>query len=914
MKKNLLLFIILFFGGGSFFSYGQDRSFHTVSVEDGLSNNFIRKIYKDNRGFIWLGTLKGLDRFDGISFKSYIHSKDQEGNVFDLIETNTNSLWIATNNGLWELNFDNEKLTQTPFSGGKQFLCLNKDEDNRLLAGTTNGLYIVSGKDVQYISLSQQLPQGYTVIVQGIYPDANRTCWLATSQGLFFCDYSSGEPQIAHYSYDKINNFSSIQKDGPNIYIGTKGHGIIRFDILSKQFSRYIHIGNDLILFLSRDKNNHLWAGTDGRGLIKISTSRDMVLESFLHYNQDKNSIASNAVYSFLEDDQILWVGTYSTGLSYSINKTFKTYSYKNFSSQNLHVRSLYVRDKERFIGTRDGFVYINEDKEIIESFISGKTNSLHLSSNTIFNIFPYKGKFLLGTLQGLRVFNPEDLSIKPFHENPVFETGNFYDFTEDSNKNLWIASFKGVIRVSASGEVVQFTQENSGLINNTIHSIRKDNRNRIWIGTKSGVCYYDPAQDIFRKAEVLPSSIDICKITNIYTDRNADIWFCTETNGLYRINSDLTSCEHYTTDDFLPDNAVSSIMEDGLGYFWVATHKGLMRCTFADDKCHTYWLSDGLPGLMFNPGACYYDPENKRFWWGNEKGLIYCDIEDIRNRNTPPPVHIIRFYINGKEITTNTKHLPKAIDRTSEIRLSRFENSFGFDFVALNYLYPNDNTFETRLDGLDSEWNMLPKGETSVYYGDIPPGKYTFRIRLAGYPETEKNLTIIIKHSWTTLAWLIPTLLLCFVLFFFGYKFRQSILRQKRKVSGHKKEIRPEATGKDYSLQHQALLRLMEEKKPYLEPELKMSHLTAELKCSSKELSELFRDSIKQSFADFINSYRVHAFKERIKKGEHEKFTILALSEQCGFSSRSSFFRIFKKITGVTPLEYLKQVENGEQ
>jgi AraC-like DNA-binding protein len=348
--------------------------------------------------------------------------------------------------------------------------------------------------------------------------------------------------------------------------------------------------------------------------------------------------------------------------------------------------------------------------------------------------------------------------------------------------------------------------------------------------------------------------------------------------------------------------------MEDELGYFWVATHKGLIRCTFADNMNQAYGLSDGLPGLMFNPGACYYDSKTKQFWWGNEDGLVYCNIEDLKTNEKPPPIQIIRFYVNGKEITTTTAILPKAIEMTSKIKLRQFENSFGFDFVALNYRHPNDNNFETKLDGLDKDWQLLKKGNTSAYYGGISPGKYTFNVRLMGYPESEKSITITVQRNWKVVIWLIPTLLLFFLYIVLWKKSKNNPSRkttpQKERAVNNSIQI------KDHSIKYNELLHLMQEKKPYLDPELKMPYLTGVLKCSSKELSEIFRDHIKQSFADFVNGYRIKEFKEKIEKGEHEKYTIIALSERCGFSSRSSFFRIFKKLTGSTPLEYLKQIE----
>jgi ligand-binding sensor domain-containing protein/AraC-like DNA-binding protein len=898
----LLLLNVLFALNGQNNCY-----FRTVSVENGLSNNFIRKIYKDSHGFIWVGTLNGLERFDGISFRSYIKPSEQKGDVYDVIETDPEFLWVATGNGLWKLNHDNEQFVKVGMPDNCRVFCLYKDASNRLLAGTSGGLFILSDDLITPIPLVYE-SESYDATVRGICIDDTDKCWLATSAGLFFCNYSSGSVSIIRYSYSKANDFTAIQKTGPQIYLGTNGAGLVKFDILTQQFSDYINVGNNHILFVTGDNKDNLWVGADGGGLKKISISQNAVTESYTHNSQDLYSISSNAVYSFLEDtdNELLWIGTYSTGLSYRINKRFHTYAYHGFSTQNHHVRSLLVKDGKRLIGTRDGFIYIDEKTHTIKRFNAGEENDV-LKSNIITKIFPHGKNFLLGTLNGLCVFDPNRLSIKEFHHDPLFNSGGFYDFTRDE-RQLWMATFKGVIKVSPSGEYIRYSTDNSSLIENLVHSILSDSRGRIWVGTKKGVCYFDTASATFKTARILPSSIYNCKITHIYEDRNAGLWFCTETDGLYRVNRELTLYEHYTTNELLPDNAVTGIMEDEQGYFWIATHKGLARCTFTDNNRSFYWISDGLPGLMFNPGACYCEYENRRLWWGNENGLVFCNMEQV-NKNTPvaPPVHVTGFYVNGKRMQSAANLLSRA-NGGDGIRLSRFQNSFGFDFVALNYLYPNDNIFEVMLDGYDNDWVLLDKGCTSVYYGDIPPGKYTFRVRLLGYPESETHISIIVKQAWIAFIWIIPLSVLCFACIW-QWKRLQVFKRQKGVI---KRKIRQEASSsKDYSSQHQALLNLMKEKKPYLDPELKMSYLTAELKCTPKELSLIFKESIKQSFTDFINGYRVEEFKDKIKNHELKRYTIIALSEQCGFNSKSSFFRIFKKITGITPLEYMKQIKN---
>lgn len=912
MKKRGKLFLcILFLCHLSVFP-AQDAFFRTVTVENGLSNNFIRKIYKDNRGYIWLGTLNGLDRFDGLSFKSYINSQHPLGNVYDLLETSPDFLWVATDHGLWQLNYDDEQLYQNNLVGDVRVLCLAKGFDDQILVGTSQGLFVLSGKTSRLILPDESQPDKAN-IVWDIYADNSQSCWLATSSGLYHCNYANESPQITRYQRAESQTFWSVVAIGPNLFLGTHGDGLIKFDIRSGLFTKYMEteIGNDNILYLSSDENDHLWVGTDGSGLKKIFVSGNTVAASYTHRPQDPFSIGSNAVYAFLKDQDMLWIGSFSSGLSYSIKKVFHTYSYGAFSTRDNHIRSFALRRHEKFLGTRDGFIYINEDKQIVGTYQEKQPGCEFLYSNTILSVFPFEGKYLLGTIKGLSVFDPENLSISKFHSDPIFKTASFYSFTTDRNKHLWMATFNGVICFTPStGQITQYTSANSALNQNIVHSIKADSTGRIWIGTSTGICFYDPATDAIQSVPVLPATVNSCRITCIYEDRSANIWFCTENDGLYSVNSKLTQYEHYSTDNHLPDKSVSSIMEDDLGFFWVATHKGLVRCTFADNRCHTFWLSDGLPGLMFNPGACYFDRQGNRLWWGNENGLVYGNLKDIHTENSVPPVQLTHFYVNGKDVSSITAFLPKAIDRSTKISLSGSQNSIGFDFIALNYIYPNDNVFETQLDGYEDNWTLLSKGKTAIQYSDLRPGKYVFRVRLTGYPESEKNIEIIVKRSWASLFWLIPLVILL-VGWWWSWK-KVKVLIRKQKPDNEQKALKKESPVKEHHLKdsqskQQALLQLMKEKKPYLDPELKISYLATALKCTPAELSQIINTLDQQGFSDFVNTYRVEEFKQKIVNREHKKYTILALSEQCGFSSRSSFFRIFKKIVGVTPTEYLK-------
>jgi AraC-like DNA-binding protein len=103
-----------------------------------------------------------------------------------------------------------------------------------------------------------------------------------------------------------------------------------------------------------------------------------------------------------------------------------------------------------------------------------------------------------------------------------------------------------------------------------------------------------------------------------------------------------------------------------------------------------------------------------------------------------------------------------------------------------------------------------------------------------------------------------------------------------------------------------------MEREQPYLNPKLKLADASAAIKYPQAKISQVLNQNLKTNFTDFINKYRVNEFKKRAQSDSNHQYTLTALSEMCGFNSRSSFFHVFKKITDQTPLEFLKESKIG--
>jgi AraC-like DNA-binding protein len=221
-------------------------------------------------------------------------------------------------------------------------------------------------------------------------------------------------------------------------------------------------------------------------------------------------------------------------------------------------------------------------------------------------------------------------------------------------------------------------------------------------------------------------------------------------------------------------------------------------------------------------------------------------------------------------------------------------------------------------LEGKDLTWKRLI-GQNLIHFTDLKPGNYVLHIRNAGSLESENTITIIKKRPYSLYLWLGASLLIILTgIYFYRVQFiklsslKNLIIDNSKKKSDNKQEKEKYKNSRleeeeSVSIRN-AIVKYMEEEQPYLNPKLKLADLSAAIKCPQTKVSQVLNQNLEISFADFVNKYRVEEFKKLAQSNIISQYTLTALSEKCGFNSRSSFFHVFKKITGQTPFEYLKE------
>lgn len=926
--KNILRYILTAFLLFTCISiHARSYTFRGLSVTDGLSDLVVNALYKDSIGFVWVGTGNSLERFDGIHLKHYLipgaNEKLKRVNV--IAELGNNEIWMGNGTGLWRVNKEMDTLEQiagVTINVGVRSLLYDKKET--LYIGSEAGLFIYKNGNIERVMIDPNVLSVANTIT-GMILQENGLLWMSTGSGLCALRLSDKKIIPYHYVIDEkhICSYNNIARVGDKLYLGTMGQGIICFDMNSCQFSRFVDVGCNVISSLSSDGKDLLYVSTDGNGVHFISTTKKEIVRSFRHEANKDESLRSNSVYSLLVDrDGLIWMGFYQLGLDYTMYQSglFTTYTFPPyFDSKDMPVRTIASNEQEKLIGSRDGLFYIDEKKHRFKSF-----KSPQLRSSMVMCSYAFRGKYYIGTYGGgMYVFDPVTLSIHDFDssESIPFEKGQIFCVKSDDKDNLWIGTSAGLFCYKDGQQLRHYTSANSKLPDGNVYEIYFDSTHKGWICTENGMCIWDPSSSSL-KIDVFPEGfIHKEKIRVVYEDSNHDLYFFPDKGTMFVSDLTMNRFRRLQPNTLLEGKDGMFIIEDAEKWLWIGTSNGLYRY----DKKETfipYNFVDGIPSSIFTYCPPVIDSKGM-IWMGNSKGLIYVDSKQDNKIKHRYPVAITDIYVNGKLVLhpvvgkNNSKY---------EVSLDASQKNITIGFSGFTYTDPTYMSYEYRLEGEDEDWQTLV-GKSDVTYYDLPSGNYYFKVRRAGNPDSEVVLSVKIASPisiWSLICIVIAILTGGYAYYFQKKKVKADekeevvVAANETKEVEKMKEILPlaEVKYKTNKVSAEECKRLTEKlevvirkEKLYTNPDLKIADLASAIGTSAHTLSYLFNQYLNRNYYDYINDYRIAQFKHLVNKDEYAKYTLSAMAELCGFSSRASFFRYFKKATGITPNEYIKSI-----
>ncbi|RMG57427.1 MAG: hybrid sensor histidine kinase/response regulator [Bacteroidetes bacterium] len=792
--------------GGAVWGQAPARFFNPryFTTDEGLSQNEVTCILQDRRGFLWVGTRGGLNRFDGHTFKVF---QNQVGDANSLINNSIESLfedsqgriWIGTkSNGLSCYYPDRDHFqhfqagsTAGPSISGNRVIALAEGPDGAIWVGTwQHGLSIIrpEGDSIQH--------RMGGIRVEDILPGPDGSIWLATDRGLY---HSDGKGQaITHIQGPEgPQTCVSLLADSlhQKLYLGTWSQGIIEYDLLSGRFQSLSTQGSETprnAYHLFRDQQGRIWVGTWGQGLFQLSADR----RSWKHFSLSPRGLdAEQDLYrdvlcTFQDRSGVLWLGTNGGGLC-RIDEAAAQFGQVEWQEQDGHLpqEPIWAVHEDTqgtlWVGLRgQNVLYYSHDegntfqamalsplslraplrgrKPGVRTMMTDRQGRLWIGTNqTLARVIPTSGGYRLLPVLLQRA---EDTTSRPADRVSVL--------AQSSDGTFWVGSQQdGLQRSLGPGDPetqsfvhYQMAQTHGALRSNRISAICEDQAGKVWIGTYSGLHRYRPETDdfeVYQKQSQDPRSLSSDIILCLHADRQGRLWVGTP-NGLNRAdrqaNGEVTfHC--FQEKDGLPSNYIHAILEDGAGMLWVSTNRGISRFDPESHTVESYDVNDGLQSNSFMEGVACRDAQG-RLYFGGIYGLNFFHPDSIESRAYAPPVAItgLRVFNQAVQVGDTLESgivLSRAIEYTEAITLDYAENVLTLEFAALDFHAPERIAYRYQLEGLEKDWNVVSQ-QRSVTYTHLRPGTYTFRVSAANphgeWQAQEAQLQItVLPPFWAT-------------------------------------------------------------------------------------------------------------------------------------------------------------------
>jgi len=851
LKYLLISFALIFSGlANKLAAQKNDIQFDRISLLDGLSQSTVYSIWQDNAGFMWFGTLDGLNKFDGYNITVYRNSHTDLSSISDnsitvIFEDSRKNLWIGTRSeGLCLYNRKKDNFTVFKSDTKNQNSLVNnkvtsiiEDVFGNLWIGTEGGvsqmIFDDKGK-FTFKSYSTQTKKNGTLPLDEITTvesDHYGNIFFGTKQGIIFLQSSEIGKEVMKFAlinspaengFWKNNFITSIETAKNNIiWIGTRNglHFASLDDFISKpaatvQFTSFYHtlgstisISDNYINIIKQEKNGDVWIGTKFGGL-NLITLKEIEAQTF-HFSNHRNdptnpySLSIDNIISIYQDNaNTLWFGTSLGGIS-KWNKAvagFTLYRHKPFDSNSINnsqVRTIY-QDKDGifWIGTVDGGLNRWDSKtNSFTYYVHNEDNANSLSDNHVRCILEdSKGRFWIGTDGGgLNLFDRKKGSFKHFKyqaDKPNSLSNNsIWKIYEDRKGQLWIATFGGGLN-KFEPETESFTafktepNSKTNISDNLVTTILEDKKNRLWVGTYGGGLNLmnrdNNTFEAFKYAEKDSFSIGNNRIYSIFEDIDGVIWIGTKGN-LDRYDELRRRFIRFNEKNGFPNNVMMGILEDKDGNLWISTNGGLTKFNKKTFTTRNYDIRDGLQSNEFLVGS-FFKAKDGMMLFGGINGFNTFYPDNIVDNPFVPPIVLTRFQIFNKDTEQDT-----AITEKRQFKLTYDQNVFSFDFVALNYIFPEKNQYSYLMEGFDKQWNRV-KNRRFASYTNLPPGEYTFRIRGSNndgvWNEEGLAISIIISPPFWKTIWFYALVFLFIMLSIYGYikiRERQLIHDNKR-------------------------------------------------------------------------------------------------------------------------------------
>ena len=768
--------------------------FKNLSIRNGLSQNTVNAILQDRKGFMWLGTKDGLNRYDGLSFRKFKHDAANPrsiGNSFitSLYEDFKGNIWVGTDAGVYIYypekeafeEFDCQSLEKTRIERSVSMIA--GDKQGRVwIAVEAQGMFCYDAR--------QKLLRNYPLSeissnIKCFTFDSGGTLWLGFyGDGLYYSKdnlatvHPYGSPEDGKREFEGGVITKIVQGNYNCLYIGSVKEGVSELNLTSGQVRNLLAIDESGESIFCRDllpySDNELWIGTEsGIYIYNLRTAQFIHLRASLY---DSYSLSDNAIYALYKDrEEGLWIGSYFGGVDYYPRQYtyFAKYYPKNIAN------SLHGKRVREFCRADDGTLWIGTEDGGLNHF-NPKTKEFHFFEpsagfTNIHGLCMDGSHLWVGTFsKGIRVIDTRTgMVLRTYTEGHTphsLNDNSIFSICRTSAGEIYLGTLFGLLRYNRTQDNFDRIPELNGKF---VYDIKEDSYGNLWLATYANGAYcYDVSARRWKNyvfdAED-EKSLPYDKVLSVFEDSYRQIWLTTQGGGFCLFHPDTETFTRYGLKDGLPNDVVYQIVEDDDRFLWLTTNNGLVRFDPKTMEMKVFSTANGLPTNQFNYRSGFKD-EAGNIYLGSINGFVAFDPRTFAENRQVPAVAITDFLLFNKEVSVGETDSPlkSSITFSDKVVLTADQNSFSFRIAALSYQAPRMNKLMYKLEGFDEGW--LTIGESPlVTYSNLGYGDYVFKVKASNsdgvWNEQETSLHLSILPPFYLSGWAY-----CFyVLFFMG-------------------------------------------------------------------------------------------------------------------------------------------------